>query len=68
LGDVNLDGKIDISDVVKLRRFLSDNSRFPLSAQALANSDVSVNKDGINAQDAVAIQQFILGMTSGFNA
>ena len=62
-GDSNNDGNVDISDVVALRRHLLNKSTYALSDEAIANSDVSGDGNGINAQDAVAIQQFIIGLT-----
>ena len=63
-GDVNCDATVDISDVVSLRRFLVSQSQFPLAAQGSKNADVQGNLNGINAQDAVIIQQYVLGMIS----
>ncbi len=63
-GDSNVDGKIDISDVVATRRYLTNSAKFPLSAQGLVNSDVQNVGGGLNAQDAVAIQQKVLGTVS----
>lgn len=58
-GDANCDGNVDISDVVALRRYLTNSTKFPLTAQGLLNADVQNNGGGLNAQDAVAIQQFV---------
>ena len=63
-GDANCDGKIDISDVVAVRRSLINSTKFPLSAQGKANSDVQGSGNGINAQDAVTIQQKVLGLVA----
>ena len=62
LGDANCDGKIDISDVVAVRRFLINSEKFSLSANGLANADVHESGNGINAQDAVAIQKTVFGL------
>jgi len=61
-GDANCDGKVDISDVVAVRRFLVNSTKFPLTAQGQANADVQNNGGGINAQDAVGIQQKVFGV------
>ncbi len=61
IGDANTDGKIDISDVVAVRRYLVNSTKYPISAEGIKNSDV--NSDGINAQDAVAIQKYVFGIT-----
>ncbi len=60
LGDANCDKKVDISDVVAVRRFLVNSAKFSLTEQGNKNSDVSGN-DGVNAQDAVKILQTVLG-------
>ncbi|CDF02727.1 glycosyl hydrolase family 9./Carbohydrate binding domain./N-terminal ig-like domain of cellulase [Ruminococcus sp. CAG:624] len=59
-GDANCDGKVDISDAVLIKCYLLNSSSYPISAQGLANSDVQGNKNGVNAQDAVTIQKYIL--------
>lgn len=60
-GDANNDGIVDISDIVSIRRYLTNNSKFSLSDNAKNNCDVHEKGNGLNAQDAVAIQQFVLG-------
>ncbi len=61
-GDANCDGKVDISDVVAVRRSLIDSTTFKLKAQGEINADVHETGNGVNAQDAVTIQQKILGL------
>lgn len=61
-GDANCDGKTDISDVVAIRRYLVNNKKYPLTNNGLKNSDVHSVGNGINAQDAVTIQQFVFGV------
>ena len=60
-GDANADGKVDISDVVLIRRYLINSKKYPITAKGLANCDVHSQGNGINAQDAVAVQQFVFG-------
>ncbi|MCI1268879.1 MAG: dockerin type I repeat-containing protein [Ruminococcus sp.] len=60
-GDANNDGNVDISDVVAVRRYTLNSTLYALSADGQKSSDVQGDGDGINAQDAVAIQQFVLG-------
>lgn len=60
-GDANCDGKIDVSDVVAIRRYLTNSAKFALSAQGKVNADVQ-GKDGVNAQDAVGVQTYVLGL------
>lgn len=59
-GDVNCDGKVDISDAVALKCYLINSAKFSISAQGEINGDVQGNKNGLNAQDAVSIQKYIL--------
>ena len=61
MGDANVDGKVDISDVVLIRRYLTNSKKYPITAKGLENSDVHGQGNGINAQDAVTVQQFVLG-------
>ncbi len=59
-GDANLDGGIDMSDVVIIMQALANPNKYVLSAEAAANADVYEN-NGVTAQDALAIQYFLLG-------
>lgn len=60
-GDANGDNIVDISDIVILRRYLNTSDKSIISQGCLANLDT--NGDGINAQDAVAIQKYVFGIT-----
>lgn len=59
-GDANCDGNVDISDAVLIKCFLINSKKYSLSALGKKNADVQGNGNGINAQDAVAIQKYIL--------
>ena len=59
-GDTNCDGLVDISDAVLLKCYLN-NKKYAISAQGALNADVHGNNNGLNAQDAVSIQKFVLG-------
>ncbi len=59
-GDANCDGNVDISDAVLIKCFLINSKKYSLSVQGKKNADVQGNGNGINAQDAVAIQKYIL--------
>ena len=63
-GDVNCDGKVDISDVVAIRRFLVNSSKFKITDQGVLNGDVQGKGDGLNAQDAVAVQQYVFSVVT----
>lgn len=60
-GDATLDGSVDIADAVAVASFVGDSKKNPLSADALANADVQNVGDGVTANDALAIQQFLAG-------
>ena len=53
-GDSNVDGKVNIADVVCLNQYLVDNSKYDLSAQGKINAEV--NLDGkLTAADSTSI-------------
>ena len=60
-GDTNCDGLVDISDALLLKCYLINNKKYAISAQGALNADVHGNNNGLNAQDAVSIQKFVLG-------
>ena len=57
LGDVNLDGRVSISDSVAIIQYLANSEKYPLSPQAMANADIYNTGDGITGGDASYIQQ-----------
>ena len=59
-GDANCDGKVDISDAVMVKCYLINNKTYGISAQGLINADVQGNGNGVNAQDAVTIQKYVI--------
>lgn len=58
-GDANCDGNVDISDVVLIKGHTINPEKYLLAAPFLA--DITGNGNGVNAQDAVALQQYLLG-------
>ena len=59
-GDVNIDGKVNASDVTLLLRYMKDQKNNPLSEQALKNANVFKPDDpDITEDDSEAILQFI---------
>lgn len=56
-GDVDLNGEIGISDVVKVMCYSCNKEKYPLSAAALDNADVYQRGDGVSALDALSIQK-----------
>lgn len=61
-GDVNADGDIDVADVIAITAFVgnSENNKFN-SEQKMINGDVHNSGDGLTANDALLIQQYISG-------
>ena len=59
-GDANCDSKIDISDVISVKCYLLNSTKYSLSKQGLVNADVQSVGNGLNSNDAVAIQQYSL--------
>lgn len=58
-GDANCDGNVDISDVVLIKGYTINPEKYLLAAPFLA--DITGNGNGVNAQDAAALQQYLLG-------
>ncbi|MBR1591415.1 MAG: dockerin type I repeat-containing protein [Ruminococcus sp.] len=56
-GDANEDGKVSISDAVKVLQNLADSEKYPLTAQGAYNADVNNTGDGITGLDAAEIQR-----------
>ena len=61
-GDVNLDGKVSISDAVRILQYVSNTSKYPLDEQAMDNADVFNRGDGVTANDAASIQKLDAGV------
>ena len=59
-GDANGDGVVDIADVISIKCYLINPQKYSLSKQGLINADVQATGNGLNASDAVAVQQYIL--------
>ncbi|MCI6561175.1 MAG: glycoside hydrolase family 9 protein [Ruminococcus sp.] len=56
-GDADLDGKVGISDVVKVLMYVSNKESNPIEAEGLNNSDVYNRGDGVFVSDALSIQK-----------
>ena len=59
MGDANNDGNVDIADVVAIASYVGDSAKNTLSVQGIINADVHAVGDGITANDALAIQQYL---------
>jgi hypothetical protein len=60
IGDVNLDGKVDLTDAIVLNKYMAN--QVDLSAQQLrnANCDQSDGSSTINEDDSAALMQFVI--------
>jgi len=58
-GDANQDGQVDMSDVVLIMQSLANPNKYKLDDKAASAADVYEN-NGVTAQDALAIQCFLL--------
>ncbi|MDY4413304.1 MAG: CAP domain-containing protein [Ruminococcus sp.] len=58
-GDANLDGNIDIADVVAIAGYVGDYSKNKLEPQGILNGDVHNSGNGLNANDSLMIQQYL---------
>ena len=61
-GDANLDGKVSISDAVRILQYLANGETYDLSDEAKNNADVNERGNGVTAKDAAAIQKFDAGI------
>ena len=66
MGDANNDNSVDIADVVAIASYVSDSKTNSLSEQGIANADVHSRGNGIDASDALAVQQYIAGTITEF--
>ena len=73
-GDANLDGTVDMSDVVLIMQSLANPDKYGLggtdenaiTSQGIANADVDKNIAGVTTNDALVIQQYLLGKIKSF--
>jgi hypothetical protein len=56
-GDANLDGKVSISDAVRILQYIANGSKYALEKQAVINADID-GKPGVTGQDASEIQKY----------
>lgn len=58
-GDANLDGNVDIADAVAVSAYVGDSGNNSLEPQGILNGDVQASGNGLNANDALTIQQYL---------
>lgn len=61
-GDANCDGQVNMADAVLIMQAVSNPDKYSLTEKGIENADVSERGDGITNKDALAIQQFKLGL------
>ena len=61
-GDANCDGEVNVSDAVAVTAYVSNATKNSLSDQGIINADVQSTGNSLNANDALAIQQFSTGI------
>ena len=59
-GDSNIDGNVDMSDVVLIMQSLANPDKYKLTPQGRKNADHDGN--GITNADALAVQKGLLGL------
>lgn len=58
-GDANDDGIVDVADVVSIASYVGNPEANKLTENGLKNADVHGNGNGIDATDALTIQQYL---------
>lgn len=62
-GDVNADGETDIADTVTISAYVANSGINPINVeQRIINGDVHNTGDGLTANDALMIQQYLAGI------
>ena len=63
-GDANGDSSVDIADVVAIAAYVGDSKTNALSDEAIISADVHNTGNGITADDALMVQQYIANIIS----
>ena len=61
-GDANCDGQVNMADAVMIMQANANPDKYSLSDKGIQNGDVFDRGDGITNKDALAIQQYKLGL------
>ena len=61
-GDVNLDGKVTISDSVRAMQYVANSEKYDLTDEQKANADVYNTGDGVTVKDAAVIESYVSGL------
>lgn len=60
-GDVNLDGKVTISDSVRILQYVANSKKYDLTDEQKVNADVYNTGDGVTVNDAATIESYLSG-------
>ncbi|MBQ8906754.1 MAG: glycoside hydrolase family 9 protein [Ruminococcus sp.] len=60
-GDVNVDGMVNVADIVLLARYISQDDSVSVDTAGIANADCAYDSS-IDADDAGALQMYLAGM------
>ncbi|MDE5947019.1 MAG: hypothetical protein K2G63_06940 [Oscillospiraceae bacterium] len=63
-GDANDDGVVDVADVVAIASYVGDASSNKLSKKGIINADVHSSGNGLDANDALMVQQYLAKIVS----
>ena len=58
LGDVNMDGTVNVMDMTLLKRYVSNESKYPLTSDQLKHADVNGDRN-INIMDFTLLKRYI---------
>jgi len=61
-GDVTLNGKVDMADVVAAASYVSNPDENKIQSQGITNGDVHNTGDGLTGNDVLMIQQHLAGI------
>ncbi|MBE6860806.1 MAG: hypothetical protein E7499_05885 [Ruminococcus sp.] len=67
-GDANCDNSVDIADVVIVKCYLINGTKYSISEQGTTNADVHNSGNGLNVQDVLAIQKKSLKLIDNFDS
>jgi hypothetical protein len=58
---------VDIADIAIVKCYLINSEKYSMTSKGLKNADVQGNENGINVNDAIAIQKYVLGIIDSFS-
>lgn len=64
---MNFDGNVTVADVVAISSYVGNPTTNPLDAYAISNGDVHNVGDGLSANDALMIQQYLVGIITSLD-